>query len=1069
MKAFFGLKEKAGGAMKSGIARVSSIKRPFSDNQKSAGSRSGSSGSLASEAPAAPIRTPPPAGACAEDLDPVLVHLLRNARSEAVRREFRAAPAGSYTERHDVTLLAGTYNVNGRLPPPALDLRPWLDAGAGADIVAVAFQECVPLSASNVVMGASLDAAAAWDRLIELALNGAAHGGAGPLEMGFSKGAAPSSAAYVQVAGKQMVGVYLSVWVHRRLLPAVRGVQVTAVGTGVLGYMGNKGAVAARLRVHDSGVCLVAAHLSSGQAEGDELRRNYDYAEVVRRGCFPPEDAAAFAAGPCEAMPSGAGPDAGAQQLPGVTKVAGTCARMGQWGAARGLLEHEHLVWMGDLNYRLSLPDPEVRALLRAGDLAALAESDELTRVRHQGRAFEGWAEGPLNFAPTYKFRRGTSVYVGEADDEEDGADLGAMAAASFSGAAPALSEHSATSQGPAVEKEKLRTPAWTDRVLWRPHSGAAQLSYGSCCALTLSDHRPVAATFLLQTREYVRDRVDAELDASRRRVDALEMAALPRCELQPTLADAGTVLYAAERVVRLRLCNTGQVAAQWAWVPLPGAMLGDEADAALRIGPRWADLEPEGGEVLAGEAADLRVRIYVTGGSSGTADLLASAQACQLDAVLVLRIQGGNDIFCSIAGAYAPSFFGVALPTLAGLPRPLIALGTGQGADPARVANGSDQACSTAEPAALRVRLRTPPGAAREPPPTADSSFYSPSSSMAGSPFARDAGGARAFSPAADGAAAVHAAAPQPLPSEASDPWGFAALQLSGDPAPAVRAPGREPLAAAEALKGSLVGVPGRGASSGNARGGNACVDAGPRASESDEAMASLPVERGPAADGICGLVPPELRALTAFLRSCELQLSPAVFLAAADAARAASADGAGGADGGAPPHRRPSGGVSAVAAVHAIREALDRGEQVPEGTTAQSAAATLLAFFAALPWPLMPPAAMQVCEVCVPSASAAASLLADALSPAEWAVFRHVTGLFREALAAAAAPCGPLAVLLAELWFPPAMPGFGCAGRGLRPEDVAGLQRLAEGFEEVAARRAAFVALFLDPDGAL
>ena len=35
-----------------------------------------------------------------------------------------------------------------------------------------------------------------------------------------------------------------------------------------------------------------------------------------------------------------------------------------------------------------------------------------------------------------------------------------------------------------------------------------------------------------------------------------------------------------------------------------------------------------------------------------------------------------------------------------------------------------------------------------------------------------------------------------------------------------------------------------------------------------------------------------------------------------------------------------------------------------------------------------------MQVCKVCVPSASAAASLLADALPPAEWAVFRHVIG---------------------------------------------------------------------------
>lgn len=43
------------------------------------------------------------------------------------------------------------------------------------------------------------------------------------------------------------------------------------------------GAVAARMRVHDSGVCLVAAHLSSGQAEGDELRRNYDYAEARAR------------------------------------------------------------------------------------------------------------------------------------------------------------------------------------------------------------------------------------------------------------------------------------------------------------------------------------------------------------------------------------------------------------------------------------------------------------------------------------------------------------------------------------------------------------------------------------------------------------------------------------------------------------------------------------------------------------------------------------------------------------------------------------------------------------------
>lgn len=51
------------------------------------------------------------------------------------------------------------------------------------------------------------------------------------------------------------------------------------------------GAVAVRLRVYDSGLCFICAHLASGEAEGDELKRNYDYSEIVRRGQFPPDTA----------------------------------------------------------------------------------------------------------------------------------------------------------------------------------------------------------------------------------------------------------------------------------------------------------------------------------------------------------------------------------------------------------------------------------------------------------------------------------------------------------------------------------------------------------------------------------------------------------------------------------------------------------------------------------------------------------------------------------------------------------------------------------------------------------
>ena len=40
-----------------------------------------------------------------------------------------------------------------------------------------------------------------------------------------------------------MVGLYLSVWVRSEMLPHVRGVQTSSVGTGVMGYFGNKGAL----------------------------------------------------------------------------------------------------------------------------------------------------------------------------------------------------------------------------------------------------------------------------------------------------------------------------------------------------------------------------------------------------------------------------------------------------------------------------------------------------------------------------------------------------------------------------------------------------------------------------------------------------------------------------------------------------------------------------------------------------------------------------------------------------------------------------------------------------------
>ena len=47
-------------------------------------------------------------------MDPVLVNLLGNARSEAVRREFLSTPPEEYTQLHNVTVLVRAIDSQGR-------------------------------------------------------------------------------------------------------------------------------------------------------------------------------------------------------------------------------------------------------------------------------------------------------------------------------------------------------------------------------------------------------------------------------------------------------------------------------------------------------------------------------------------------------------------------------------------------------------------------------------------------------------------------------------------------------------------------------------------------------------------------------------------------------------------------------------------------------------------------------------------------------------------------------------------------------------------------------------------
>lgn len=229
---------------------------------------------------------------------------------------------------------------------------------------------------------------------------------------------------YVRIVSKQMVGLFVTVWVRQTLRSHIHNLKVSPVGVGLMGYMGNKGSISVSMSIYQTSLCFVCSHLTSGEREGDELRRNSDVLEILRRTHFP-----------CIA----------GLELP------------------ETILDHDRVIWFGDLNYRLNLTDRETRELVGGEEWEELISKDQLKRELHEGHVFDGWREGSIDFGPTYKYRFNSNKYFGV--DSKPG--------------------------------EKKRTPAWCDRILWLG-KGMKQLSY-TRAELMLSDHRPVNSVFLVE------------------------------------------------------------------------------------------------------------------------------------------------------------------------------------------------------------------------------------------------------------------------------------------------------------------------------------------------------------------------------------------------------------------------------------------------------------------------------------------------------------------------------------------------------------------------------------------
>lgn len=121
---------------------------------------------------------------------------------------------------------------------------------------------------------------------------------------------------------------------------------------------------------------------------------------------------------------------------------------------------HDNVIWVADTNYRIDLENETVRSLALDDDYDSLLAADQLRQAMDANLAFNGYQEGPLLFRPTYRYDLGTDNYD---------------------------------------TSEKMRIPAWTDRVLYRGKD--IDLTVYHRAELKGSDHKPVYAIFRAQVR----------------------------------------------------------------------------------------------------------------------------------------------------------------------------------------------------------------------------------------------------------------------------------------------------------------------------------------------------------------------------------------------------------------------------------------------------------------------------------------------------------------------------------------------------------------------------------------
>lgn len=229
-----------------------------------------------------------------------------------------------FTTESNIDIFVGTFNVNAANPMQPIDLTTWLFPPENYNKLPDIFSigiQEIIELNAGSILAADSTRATMWTKLIENQLN--------------SQG---SGEGYLLLRTELIALMTLLLFVKKSKVQHITQVTGSSKKTGLGGIAANKGACAVRFEYGATSFVMITSHLAAGV--NATVERYNDYQTIMQGLVFPRNYT---------------------------------------------IKDHDHIMWFGDLNYRINMPNDQCRSLVEHGAFDELLRTDQLNQEFNTG------------------------------------------------------------------------------------------------------------------------------------------------------------------------------------------------------------------------------------------------------------------------------------------------------------------------------------------------------------------------------------------------------------------------------------------------------------------------------------------------------------------------------------------------------------------------------------------------------------------------------------------------------------------------------------------------------------